>query len=183
MLRHHGDYGIAHFPSYISHRLSCFAAWANFFWLLCYLTLSVDMITFQKPNNIFHLATITRGLCHICVFVHPSLHVCVTLVILGSMHGDPGCKAISSLLFLPLNPFSSLCWVCYWKGFWQEGLSWKLADSRLDSWIPTFTVGVSSLAKSLNRSELRWHKVHKMRENGRYFHRYCPKYPLDTHRN
>lgn len=103
------------------------------FLTLCYLTLSVDMITFQNLNNIFHLATITLDLCHICVFVHPSLHVCVTLVILGSMHGDPGCKAISSLLFLPLNPFSSLCWVCYWKGFLQEGLSWKLADSRLDS--------------------------------------------------
>lgn len=30
MLRHHGGFGIAHFPSYISHRLSCFAGCAHF---------------------------------------------------------------------------------------------------------------------------------------------------------
>lgn len=130
------------FPLVYFSQTLLFCRLCSFFLTLCYLTLSVDMITLQNLNNIFHLATITLGLCHICIFVHPSLHVCVTLVILGSMHGDPGCKAISSLLFRPLNPFSSLCWVCYWKGFWQEGLSWKLADSRLDSWIPTFTVGV-----------------------------------------
>lgn len=45
------------------------------------------------------------------------------------MHGDSACEAIFSLLFLPLDPFpfSSLRRLCYWKGFWQEGLheSWQ----------------------------------------------------------
>lgn len=91
-------------------------------------------------------------LCHIVVFVHPSIHVCVTLIILGSMHRDSACEAVFSL--------RSFLWIFSLLFFTLErilagGSSWKLSESRFDSWMLTFTAGVSSWAKGLNHSKAR----------------------------